>query len=65
MAYKGFQTDKPVGNGAPKGEVEWLLRHRDGRCQAVKAQTAFVAAQKAGWTMSEVEEFERTDVKWA
>ncbi len=36
------------------GKVKWLAIHNDGTEKVVEAQTAFQAAQAAGWTFSEI-----------
>lgn len=47
---KGDRTFGPPASG----EIEWCATHRfTGERKFVRAQTAFVAVQRAGWTFSE------------
>jgi hypothetical protein len=45
--------------GAPPGKpVLWRVKHNDGTEAVVLAQTAYAAAQRAGWLMSECGDIE-------
>lgn len=48
-----MKKDRELGS-PPSHEVGWCATHRfTGERKFVRAQTAFVAVQRAGWTFSE------------